>query len=121
MTTTKTGVAAQMEEAMTNKKKNYDEAADWAEHEMTLPENSKTARRGAAAAEAGRALLARAHAGRPSLDPQAKPGEESPRRQVRLPLAVSEQVDALAAAQGRRAAEVMRDAITMYVNEHASR
>ncbi len=76
---------------MTSKKKNYDEAADWAEHEMTLPENSKTARRGAAAAEAGRALLARAHAGRPSLDPQAKPGEESPRRQVRLPLAVSEQ------------------------------
>lgn len=120
MTTTNTGVATQMEEAMTNKKKNYDEAADWAEHEMTLPENSKTARRGAAA-EAGRALLARAHAGRPSLDPQAKPGEESPRRQVRLPLAVSEQVDALAAAQGRRAAEVMRDAITMYVNEHASR
>ncbi|MBM4581243.1 hypothetical protein GS452_26975 [Rhodococcus hoagii] len=34
---------------------------------------------------------------------------------------MSEQVDALAAAQGRRAAEVMRDAITMYVNEHASR
>ncbi len=63
MTTMKAGVAAQMEEAMTSKKKNYDEAADWAEHEMTLPENSKTARRGAAAAEAGRALLARAHAG----------------------------------------------------------
>ncbi|MBM4636121.1 hypothetical protein GS482_30270, partial [Rhodococcus hoagii] len=74
MTTMKAGVAAQMEEAMTSKKKNYDEAADWAEHEMTLPENSKTARRGAAAAEAGRALLARAHAGRPSLDPQGQAG-----------------------------------------------
>ncbi|WP_337110589.1 hypothetical protein [Prescottella equi] len=74
---------------------------------------------GAVAAEAGRALLARAHAGRPSLDPQAKPGEESPRRQVQLPLAVSETVDALAADQGRRA-EAMRDAITRYVNKHAS-
>ncbi|MFD6897248.1 hypothetical protein ACFWB0_22245 [Rhodococcus sp. NPDC060086] len=40
------------------------------------------------------------------------------RRQVRLPQAVSEQVDTIAAVQGRRAAEVMREAITLYVQEH---
>lgn len=100
------------------KNKDYDDAARWAEDDMVLPHNSTTARRGADAAAAGRALLARAHAGRPSLDPQAEPGTESPKRQVRLPQAVSEQVDTIAAAQGRRAAEVMREAITLYVQEH---
>ncbi|MEF9411295.1 MULTISPECIES: hypothetical protein [Rhodococcus] len=103
------------------KKKTYEDAARWAEDDMVLPENSKTARRGSAAAEVGRALLARAHAGRPSLDPHAEPGTESPRRQVRLPIAVSEQVDAIAQAQGRRAAEVMREAITLYVKDNAIR
>ncbi|QBJ96806.1 ribbon-helix-helix protein, CopG family [Rhodococcus sp. ABRD24] len=106
---------------MTKKAKDYEAAARWAEDDMVLPENSTTARRGAAAAEAGRALLARAHAGRPSLDPAAAPGTESPRRQVRLPLAVSEQVDEIAKAQGRRSSEVMRDAITLYVQDNATR
>ncbi|WP_072691462.1 hypothetical protein [Rhodococcus marinonascens] len=103
------------------KKKDYEAAASWADDDMVLPKDSKTARRGAAAAEAGRALLARAHAGRPRLDPEAKPGTVSPKRQVRLPLAVSEQVDAIAQAQGRRAAEVMREAITLYVKDNADR
>lgn len=55
-------------------KKDYDAAARWAEEDMVLPRNSTTARRGEDAAAAGRALLARAHAGGPGLDPQAEPG-----------------------------------------------
>lgn len=101
---------------MTKKAKDHEDAARWAEDDMVLPENSKTARRGAAAAKAGRALLARARR-TPTPRPGSEASTESPKRQVRLPLAVSEQVDAIAQAQGRKAAEVMRDAITLYAKE----
>ena len=101
------------------RKKNYDQAANWAENEMTLPENSTTARRGEAAAASGRAMLERASGrGRPSLDPAAEKGAKSPARQVRLPIRTSARVDQLAAARGVTPAAVMRDAITTYVNEH---
>jgi hypothetical protein len=44
--------------------KDYQAAADWAEHEMGLKPHSTTARRGAAAGEFGRELVERALAGR---------------------------------------------------------
>ena len=68
--------------------KSYEAAAEWAERDATLPARSATALRGDDAAEFGRSVVARA-LGRPSIDPGAKPGEQAPRRQVRLPRAVS--------------------------------
>ncbi len=99
---------------MSEQEKDYAAAAAWAEHEMVLPANSKTALRGESAAAFGRDLVARA-VGRPALDPAAAAGGHSPRRQVRLPQALSDDVDQLAATQGRTAAEVMREAITDYL------
>ena len=93
----------------------YDALSQWAENEMTLPQNSTTALRGEDAAAAGRALLERV-TGRPRLDPTDDHGGPSPKRQVRLPAAVSRRVDAIAAAQNRKPSEVMRDAITAYID-----
>jgi hypothetical protein len=106
------------ETTMTKTQKDYDALADWAENDMTLPERSTTATRGTAAAEMGRELLQRS-AGRPSLSGDAQPGEHSPKRQVTLPKDISESVDALAARVGRKPAEVMREAITEYVQARA--
>ncbi len=103
---------------MAKTQKDYDALADWAENEMTLTERSSTATRGPAAAELGRDLLQRS-AGRPSLSGDARPGEHSPKRQVTLPKDISNGVDALAAREGRKAAEVMREAITEYVQARA--
>ena len=91
----------------------YADAAEWAERDMVLPTNSTTALRGDDAA----AFLARA-VGRPALDPDAARGEYSPRRQVRLPRALSDDIDELAAAQGRAASSVMREAIADYVDRN---
>ncbi len=103
-----------------NTDKDYNALADWAEHDMTLPRNSSTALRGADAAEAGRALLERAGAGRPALDPTTARGSESPKRQVRLPRPLSEQLDRIAAQQHRRPSAVMRDAVAEYIAAHSS-
>ncbi|WP_211841778.1 ribbon-helix-helix protein, CopG family [Rudaeicoccus suwonensis] len=63
-----------------------------------------------------RARVARAGSpGRPRLDPAEGGSGQSPRRQVRLPRVLSDEVDRLAAAQGRDASSVMRDAIAEYV------
>ncbi len=102
---------------MSDQGKDYAAAAAWAEHEMVLPVDSTTALRGEAAAAFGRGMVARA-VGRPALDPAAAAGEHSPRRQVRLPRALSDDVDQLAATQGRTAAEVMREAITDYLTRN---
>jgi len=67
------------------KEKDYQAAADWAEHDMSLKPGSRTALRGEAAASHGSATLVRALGGRPSIDPNAKPGQHSRTRQVRLP------------------------------------
>ena len=45
--------------------KDYDAAAEWAEHDMTLHRRSGTARRGADAAAFGRELVERSQGGRP--------------------------------------------------------
>jgi hypothetical protein len=62
---------------MTNTDKDYHAAAIWAEHDMTLPKNSRTALRGKPAADFGRSVLDRALGGRPSIDPNAAPGQRS--------------------------------------------
>ena len=103
---------------MSNKKddeKDYQAAADWAEHEMTLKPNSKTALRGAEALAFGRDLIERATAGRPSIDPDAAPGQHARVRQVRLPAEVDRRLEELAGTQHRRPSDVMRDALAEYL------
>lgn len=97
----------------------YDALSDWAENEMTLPIKSTTAKRGREAAAAGRALLDRV-GGRPSLDPDAEPGTESPVRQVRLPQSLDARIDAIAAQQGRSRSAVLRDAAAEYADAHSA-
>ena len=107
----------------------YQAAADWAEHDMDLRGASGGAvRRGAAAAAHGRELLEQAAGGpaqldkllrgRPSIDPDAGPGEHSRVRQVRLPAAQNRQLDELAAAEGRRPSDIMRDAVAQYLTTY---
>jgi hypothetical protein len=104
---------------MTTKRKDQT-AADWAEHDMTLPARSKTAVRGAAAAEHGRAALERAAVGRPSVDPTAAPGQHARNRQVRLAANVDQQLQALADQQQRTPSAVMRDAVAEYLHAHGA-
>lgn len=93
-----------------------DEAlADWAERDMTLSPRSKSALRGSAAAEHGRAALG----GRPSIDPTAQPGEHARNRQVRLAADVDRRLQELADQQHRTASAVMRDAVAEYLSAHA--
>ncbi|WP_068373702.1 CopG family ribbon-helix-helix protein, partial [Rhodococcus sp. EPR-157] len=96
-----------------------DALSDWAENEMTLPTKSTTAKRGREAAAHGRALLDRV-GGRPSLDPDAEPGSESPVRQVRLPKPLDARIDAIAAQQGRSRSAVLRDAVAEYADAHSA-
>ncbi|GAB3945419.1 hypothetical protein GCM10029976_071140 [Kribbella albertanoniae] len=50
---------------------NFDSAAEWAEHDMTLRADSPSALRGPAAAAFGRDLVERASNGEPAIDPHA--------------------------------------------------
>jgi hypothetical protein len=98
--------------------KDYDRAAEWAEHDMNLPENSRTSLRGAEAADFGRELVERSRGGRPSIDPDAAPGEKSPVRQVRLPRALDADLEAFATSRHRKPSEILRDALTEYLETH---
>jgi hypothetical protein len=98
--------------------KDYDAAAEWAEHDMELPRRSTTARRGADAAAFGRGLVERSQGGRPSIDPDANPGEKSPVRQVRLPRALDADLIAYAESIHRKPSEVMREALIEYLESH---
>lgn len=94
------------------KKKDYTEAAAWAERDdLELPVGPGTLH-GEAAADFGRQVLAGALGGRPSLTAL---GEHSPRRQVRLPRDVSDTLDQRAREEGRTAAAIMREAIEDYL------
>ena len=85
---------------------------------MTLKSGTTTALRGEAAAAHGRAALERAQGGRPSIDPNAKPGQHSRTRQVRLPHDINTKLDQVAAAENRPPGEIMRAALAEYL-EHA--
>ena len=97
--------------------KDYDDAAQWAEHEMILNPASTTALHGPDAAAHGQLALARAMGGRPKLDPTTPTGQYAPARQVRLPTAVNSALDQVAAQQHRKPSAVMRDAISAYVEQ----
>ncbi|MGL4173651.1 MAG: ribbon-helix-helix protein, CopG family [Actinomycetota bacterium] len=101
-------------------KDRYAALADWAEHDMTIATDDATILRGKAAAEFGQKMLEQAGAGRPRLDPTEAVKGRSPRRQLRLPQALSDSVDQLATAQGRPASEVMREAISDYLTRNQS-
>jgi len=103
---------------MKNTEKDFDAAAEWAEGDMNLPKDSTTARRGEDAAAFGQSVLERALGGRPSIDPKAAPGQHSKVRQVRLPQAINEQLDAVAIQQHRRTSDVMREALSEYLTAH---
>ncbi|MGL5849527.1 MAG: ribbon-helix-helix protein, CopG family [Phycicoccus sp.] len=103
-----------------SEKDRYDALADWAEHDMDIDVDDPTIVRGESAAEFGREMLERAGVGRPRLDPTETVTGRSPRRQVRLSQALSDGVDKLAATQGRAASEVMRDAISDYLDRNRS-
>ena len=94
--------------------KDYSAAADWAEHEMTLPQNSTSARRGQAAASLGRDLLAKA-GGRPSLPDEQRLAATV---QVRMTAAEKRDLAELAERLGRNPSAVARDALHAYVAEH---
>ncbi|PCK23195.1 CopG family ribbon-helix-helix protein [Rhodococcus qingshengii] len=105
---------------MDNNSTDYEALAAWAENDMNLPVNSKTAKRGADAAQAGRDLLERVGVGgRPSLGGKDASGT-SPRRQVRLPVGLSARLDAIAAEQHRKPSDVMREAVEDYVRAHSA-
>jgi hypothetical protein len=96
-------------------KKDYQAAADWAEHSMNLKPGSTTALRGEAAATRGRDVLAKALGGRPSIDPNAKPGQHARVRQVRVPTDIDTALTAFAARQKLKPSDVIRDALTSYL------
>ncbi|MFD5598888.1 ribbon-helix-helix protein, CopG family [Leucobacter sp. NPDC058333] len=62
------------------------------------------------------AEVERHRAGRPSLSGTVGSGR-SPRRQVRLSVPLDEQLAQRAAAENRKPSEILRDALTMYLNE----
>lgn len=110
----------------------YQALADWAEHEMDLTQaTGGVTQYGADAAAQGRADLEAAaggpeqlaelmRGGRPSIDPDAAPGEHAKNRQVRLPAATNRALVELAAAQGRTPSDLMREAISDYLTARAS-
>lgn len=100
--------------------KDYQQAAEWAERDMTLKPASTTALRGKAATSFGRDLLERTTGGRPSIDPKVRPGQHSPVRQVRLPAEVNEQLAALAHAEHRSPSDVIRAALAEYIAAHTA-
>lgn len=104
---------------MSSDEKDYRRAAEWAERDMTLKPSSTTALRGDAAATFGRDLL-RTTGGRPSIDPNARPGQHSPVREVRLPAEVNEQLADLARAGQRSPRDVIRAALADYIATHAA-
>src|SRR5450432_834965 len=95
--------------------KDYRAAADWAEHAMTLKPGSTTALRGSDAANRGREVLVKALGGRPSIDPDAKPGQHARVRQVRVSTEVDARIEALAADRHVKASDIIREALAAYL------
>lgn len=95
--------------------KDYQAAADWAEHAMVLKPDSTTALRGADAAKRGREVLAKALGGRPSIDPDAKPGQHARVRQVRVAAEVDARIEVLAAHRHVKASDIIREALAAYL------
>lgn len=96
-----------------------DDAAKWAEDHMTLRRGgSLAALHGADAAAYGSDLIERSKGGRPSIDPDAKPGQHSRAVQVRVDDRLDRALQALASAEHRSKSAVVRDALAVYVSSH---
>src|SRR5437868_5924402 len=100
--------------------KDYQAAAAWAEHAMTLKPGSTTALRGHDAAKRGREVLAKALGGRPSIDPDAKPGQHARVRQVRVSTEVDARIEVLAADRHVKASDIIREALAAYLAAEVS-
>jgi hypothetical protein len=97
----------------------YEKAAEWAEHRMTLRRGgSSTVLRGADAAAFGNDLIERTRGGRPSIDPDAVPGQHSRAVQVRVDGDLDRALVDLAKSQHRSKSAVVRDALAAYVSSH---
>lgn len=102
------------------------ERASIAYEERPAPIDSASTVLGRSAAESGRAMLEgvlggpsaveRALGGRPPLSPDAPRGHRSPVRSLRLPVELSRRLDEVAESEGRRASDIMRDALTEYLS-----
>lgn len=68
-----------------------------------------------AAAELAEEALALVRRGRPTVDPEARPGERSPRVTFRVPAQTRRRLEQRAREQGRPVADVLRDAVEQYL------
>lgn len=97
----------------------YEQLSDWAEgYVITGPAPGDL--RGDDAAAAGRALMASARMGRPSLNPQGPGGERARARQVRLPNDLDSQLEQRVADRNRQGqqttvSQLIREAITSFL------
>jgi hypothetical protein len=90
-----------------------------ASDEVSIGRDDPKLLRGEAARQYGQEILAVVGRGRRPLDETMVKGEHSPRRQVRLPQALSDNLDHLASKQGRQPSALMRDAISEYLTRHS--
>ena len=128
-TTTMNKTAETTTQAMTGAAERDRDAARWAEQEMTLPQRSATALRGAAAAAHGRSLLedalggpeavAAAVRGRKTLGTD-RPAGRSPKRQATLPAELDQRALAFVRSGGAHDySTLMRTALAEYLDHHA--
>lgn len=102
---------------MVNQEERDAALAAWAaSDEARIAEDDPKMLRGDAARQHGRAVLARVGRGQRPLEATMAKGEHSPRRQVRLPKSLSDDLDDLASEQGRQPSALMRDAISEYLH-----
>jgi hypothetical protein len=100
----------------------------WADEDIRPAADHPGIRHGTDAAVEGRALLdaalggpasaERAMGGRPPLDSASPRGQHAPVRQVRLPASMNAALSELAAAEGRRPSEIIREALAAYLDAH---
>lgn len=68
-----------------------------------------------AAVDLAEEALALVRRGRPTVDPDAGPGERSPRVTFRVPAQIRRRLEQRAREQGRPVADVLRDAVEQYL------
>jgi len=99
----------------------WDALAAWAESDEAVarPATGQTLV-GEEASRTGQELLKR-YSGRPNLGQERAQGVgNSPRRQLRLPKDVNDRLDNYAAATGKTASAIMREALVAYLEAHAA-
>ncbi|MBZ8176202.1 ribbon-helix-helix protein, CopG family [Corynebacterium sp. 3HC-13] len=102
---------------------NYEQLSRWAEsdHAITALQDTIQARGIHYRTEESDTVLKEfAQAGRPTLGHTNSGQGTSPRRQVRLPKNLSDALDRYALNHGMSASQVMREAITQFLNNQAA-